>query len=48
VELEAEGPPQSLEELRLWCEKGPPDARVSGVTITRIAPTGADWFEVRD
>jgi len=47
VELEAEGPPQTLMELLLWCEQGPPAARVTGITTTVIAPTGADWFEVR-
>jgi acylphosphatase len=47
VELEAEGLPGRLAELRLWCEQGPPAARVIGVTTVRIATTGADWFEIR-
>ncbi|KEF41792.1 MAG: acylphosphatase [Cyanobium sp. CACIAM 14] len=47
VELEAEGPPQQLGELRLWCEKGPAGARVSSVTTGQIAITGSDWFEIR-
>lgn len=47
VELEAEGLPRDLGELLLWCERGPQGAHVSGVSSTRIAPTGSDWFEVR-
>ncbi len=47
VELEAEGTPQRLEDLRLWCESGPPQAQVSGVTASLIPPVGGDWFEIR-
>ncbi len=47
VELQAEGPAQALAELRLWCERGPADAQVSGVSVTQIGITGQDWFEVR-
>lgn len=47
VEVEAEGPPQRLAELLLWCEKGPLQARVSSLGTTRIAATGSDWFEIR-
>ena len=47
VEVEAEGPIQQLVELQLWCERGPQGAQVNGVSSTRIAPTGEDWFEVR-
>jgi acylphosphatase len=47
VEVEAEGPAFQLNELRLWCEKGPDRARVSGVAVSQVAPTGSDWFEVR-
>lgn len=47
VELEAEGPPLQLNELRLWCEKGPELARVSSVEVSLKPPTGVDWFEVR-
>lgn len=47
VEVEAEGPVQSLAELQLWCERGPQRAQVSSVSSTRIAPTGSDWFEIR-
>jgi len=47
VEVEAEGQPQKLSELMLWCERGPLLAQVTGVGTTRIPATGADWFEVR-
>lgn len=47
VEVEAEGPPQRLGELRLWCEQGPPAAIVRSVTVIQLAPTGTDWFEIR-
>jgi acylphosphatase len=47
VELQAEGPEQALAELRLWCERGPSGAQVSGVSVTQLAITGQDWFEVR-
>jgi acylphosphatase len=47
VEIEAEGSPQELTELRLWCEKGPAEAVVNSVANSQIAATGTDWFEVR-
>ena len=47
VEIEAEGSPQELTELRIWCEKGPALAAVNSVASTQVAATGADWFEVR-
>jgi len=47
VELEAEGSPQALLELQLWCEKGPSLARVNTLRITRLPITGSDWFEIR-
>ncbi len=47
VEVEAEGVPQMLSELVLWCEKGPLLAQVTAVGATRIPATGADWFEIR-
>jgi acylphosphatase len=47
VELEAEGPLPQLAELEAWCAKGPPLAEVRGVTTTRVAATGCDWFEIR-
>ena len=47
VEIEAEGSPLELTELRIWCEKGPAEAVVNSVASTQVAATGADWFEVR-
>ncbi|MEB3262518.1 MAG: acylphosphatase [Cyanobacteriota bacterium] len=47
VEVEAEGDPQRLGELRLWCEHGPAAAIVSSVMVVQQAPTGADWFDIR-
>jgi acylphosphatase len=46
VELEAEGSQRALHDLRLWCEKGPPMARVRQVISSDVAPTGSDWFEI--
>ena len=47
VEVQAEGNEQRLTELRVWCESGPPGARVDSIDGSRVASTGADWFEVR-
>ena len=46
VELEAEGTHHRLNELRLWCERGPNRAVVLGVTASQVTPMGTDWFEV--
>ena len=47
VEVEAEGEQLPLNELRLWCEQGPSEARVRLVRPCKIPITGADWFEIR-
>ena len=47
VEVQAEGPPLALSELRAWCEVGPPGARVQRVKPSQLPITGDDWFEVR-
>jgi len=48
VELEAEGPPERLEELIAWCRRGPPAARVSDVHSEWIDPLGQERaFRVR-
>ena len=47
VEVEAEGRPQDLTTLVLWCERGPLPATVFSVHARRIAPVGGDWFEIR-
>jgi len=47
VAVEAEGRPQDLMALRIWCERGPLPARVISVDARRLAPAGDDWFEIR-
>jgi len=48
VELEAEGPPERVEELIAWCRRGPPAARVSDVHSEWIDATGQErTFRVR-
>lgn len=47
VEVQAEGSEQQLIALRVWCENGPPGARVASLLASRVAATGADWFEIR-
>jgi acylphosphatase len=42
VELEAEGPPERIEELIAWCRRGPPAARVSDVHSEWIEPVGQE------
>jgi acylphosphatase len=47
VEVEAEGSPERLEELRLWCERGPATAGVRSVSVSPLPVCGIDWFEIR-
>ncbi len=47
VEVQVEGAPLALSELRAWCEKGPPGARVLKVKPSQLPITGNDWFEIR-
>lgn len=42
VELEAEGPADKVAALLAWCHDGPPAARVAGVAVDELAPSGAD------
>lgn len=46
VELEAEGHQRALHDLLLWCEQGPPLARVRRVISSEVPPNGSDWFEI--
>lgn len=46
VLIEAEGPAPVLNDLRLWCERGPAAAQVHRVTATQVPATGSDWFEI--
>ena len=47
VEVQVEGLPHAIAELRAWCEQGPPSARVTQVQPVQLPVTGDDWFEVR-
>jgi acylphosphatase len=47
VELEAEGPRESVSALLKWCYGGPPAARVDGLTSREVAITGGQSFEIR-
>ena len=40
VEIVAEGPEASLNELKAWCAEGPPHARVDAVDTASESPTG--------
>lgn len=46
VELEAEGAPDDVDGLVVWCHGGPPRARVDAVVVTDIEPTGEKGFRV--
>ena len=47
MEVEVEGTPRAIAELRAWCEQGPPGAQVRSVRPSQMPATGNDWFEVR-
>ena len=47
VELLAIGDPDALDELAAACAKGPPSARVSGVTRSPSQDDGSDGFGER-
>ncbi len=40
VEVVAEGSPSAVEALIVFCREGPPAARVAGVEINELEPTG--------
>ena len=41
-----EGGWNSIEEIVQWCRKGPRRADVTDVEVTKVAPIGADGFDV--
>ena len=41
-----EGGWNSIEEIVQWCRKGPRRADVTDVEVTKVAPIGADRFDV--
>jgi acylphosphatase len=47
IEVQVEGSPHAIAELRAWTEQGPPGARVKRVKPSQLPVTGEDWFEVR-
>ena len=47
VEVQAEGGSLSLNELRMWCERGPSSAHVRMVRLSQLPITGEDWFEIK-
>ncbi|MEO8552581.1 MAG: acylphosphatase [Kofleriaceae bacterium] len=42
VELEAEGPDDTIATLLAWCEQGPPAARVERVAVEELAASGCE------
>jgi acylphosphatase len=42
VELEAEGPEAQVAALLVWCEQGPPAARVERVSVEELAAGGGE------
>ena len=48
VELEAEGPPESVDALLERCNEGPPYGRVSRIVVDEQTPLGdTSGFEIR-
>jgi acylphosphatase len=46
VEAEFEGPGDAVDAIVAWCRRGPPSARVDGVTVEAVPRTGEDGFAV--
>jgi acylphosphatase len=42
VEVEAQGPPEQVEDLVAWLRVGPPAASVTGVDTTELAPVAGE------
>ena len=47
LEAAFEGPGPVVDRLVVWCEDGPPMARVDTLTVTDEPPTGETSFVVR-
>ena len=47
VEAAFEGEQAAVEAVIAWCHRGPPAARVTGVTVTWEEPRGERGFSVR-
>jgi acylphosphatase len=46
VEVVAEGPRDSVDQLLTWCRQGPPRASVTGVSVTDEAPAAEREFRI--
>ena len=47
VEAELEGPPDRVDALVDWFRHGPRGARVDGIDVEALEPTGAQGFVIR-
>lgn len=47
VELHAEGDPDAVAQLVLWCGSGPRHATVEDIRVEVTEPAGEEHFEVR-
>jgi acylphosphatase len=47
VEVVLEGPPGAVDEVLVWCRRGPRRARVDRVDVVDEAPVGEQGFRVR-
>ena len=48
VALEAQGAPERVADLLVWCKQGPPQARVSVVAVEELTPvTDEEGFSIR-
>ena len=47
VEVQVEGASLPLNELRMWCARGPTSANVRMVRLSQLPITGDDWFEIK-
>lgn len=47
VTAELEGMPGQVDAVVDWCRHGPRHARVDGVEVTDVEPTGSSGFRVR-
>lgn len=46
VELDLEGPADSVDRMQAWLAAGPPGARVDSVDTTELPPTGESAFRI--
>jgi acylphosphatase len=46
VEVVAEGQRERVEDLLTWCRQGPPQARVTGISVTDEVPAADRSFRI--